>query len=446
MTQRHALVVDDSKSARFALRKQLETLGYSVDAAESLQQALMSLRGARPDIVFLDYVMPDVSGFDALEAIRRELGAQPCPVIMCTSSEGEEFGRQARAHGADDTLPKPPSPQRLADILASLNLLPAPLMAGAASGPPATVAMAAPAPTRGNEAPRDRLSKLDVVERHVRLLSGRVTQELATLRAMVGERDTAAEAGMAARIARSDERSEALGARMEDLGAAFGSLAARVDALREAMVAAPAERETPASPAIDALLTRLATIEQQHEQSRALLAERDRQLAAVAADCAELQSRVADLASRLDAADRRLALLDALAARIARMEQADGQLAAQARQQSALDQRLQVLERLAPGVAAIDAIGERLGDLEQSATRLAERLEQRLTALEQPRAPLSLETPATQTPAPLTERRGAGLAGGATVGRAAEEVAGPATVTTGFSGWLGHALRRKQRR
>lgn len=115
-----ALVVDDSKSARFAIRKFLEGFNYKVDTAESAYDAYKQLAYALPEVIFLDHIMPGVDGFEALRVIKSDPLTAAVPVVICSSNEGEDFVRQAKARGASDVLQKPPSPEQFAGVLANL--------------------------------------------------------------------------------------------------------------------------------------------------------------------------------------------------------------------------------------------------------------------------------------------------------------------------------------
>lgn len=117
MMLNRALLVDDSKSARFALRKLLERSGIQVDVAESGEQALDYLAQNHPDLIFMDHLMPGMDGFEAATAIKQLPERNKIPIIMCTSKEGDGYADEARAHGAADILPKPATPSALTDVL-----------------------------------------------------------------------------------------------------------------------------------------------------------------------------------------------------------------------------------------------------------------------------------------------------------------------------------------
>jgi CheY-like chemotaxis protein len=97
MTQKRALIVDDSRSARVILSRMLEAYDLVVDTAESAEQALEYLRQHRPDVVFMDHLMPGMDGFQAIQAIKSNPDTATIPVMMYTSQEGELYVSQARA-------------------------------------------------------------------------------------------------------------------------------------------------------------------------------------------------------------------------------------------------------------------------------------------------------------------------------------------------------------
>lgn len=123
MPLRRALVVDDSRLARVALKKQLESYDLSVDLADSGEEALDFLEHQSVDVIFMDHVMPGMSGLDAVRALKRNPKTATVPVMMYTSKEGELYISQARALGAVDVLPKDVQPGLLFDMLLKLGLV-----------------------------------------------------------------------------------------------------------------------------------------------------------------------------------------------------------------------------------------------------------------------------------------------------------------------------------
>jgi CheY-like chemotaxis protein len=123
MTKR-ALIVDDSRSARVILSRMLEGYGLQVDSSESAEHALEFLRQTRPDVIFMDHLMPGMDGFQAIQAIKGNPDTAMIPVVMYTSQEGELYVSQARALGAVGVLPKTVKQADVSRVLYQLRLLP----------------------------------------------------------------------------------------------------------------------------------------------------------------------------------------------------------------------------------------------------------------------------------------------------------------------------------
>lgn len=118
-----ALIVDDSRSARVVLKRMLETHELDVDTAESAEDALDYLNERRPDVIFMDHLMPGMDGFEAVSAIKNNPATATIPIMMYTSQEGEVYVGQARALGAVGVLPKQVEPVELSKVLESLRVI-----------------------------------------------------------------------------------------------------------------------------------------------------------------------------------------------------------------------------------------------------------------------------------------------------------------------------------
>jgi len=124
MAQKRALIVDDSRSARVILGRMLEGYSLQVDSSESAELALEYLRQTKPDVIFMDHLMPGMDGFQAIQAIKSDPGTATIPVVMYTSQEGELYVSQARALGAVGVLPKTVKQADVSRVLYQLRLLP----------------------------------------------------------------------------------------------------------------------------------------------------------------------------------------------------------------------------------------------------------------------------------------------------------------------------------
>jgi len=91
MAIKRALVVDDSRSARLALRRLLEKQSLAVSEAESGEIALDMPQSAAVDVVFMDHTMPGMEGLEAVAAIKAHPATAAIPVMMYTTGQGEFF-------------------------------------------------------------------------------------------------------------------------------------------------------------------------------------------------------------------------------------------------------------------------------------------------------------------------------------------------------------------
>jgi CheY-like chemotaxis protein len=123
MSSKRALVVDDSKSARAFLSRILERHEITVDAAESAEAAIDYLTRNRPDVIFMDHMMPGMDGFQAVQTIKNNPRTAAIPILMYTSQEGDLYLGQARALGAEGVLPKQIKQADVTKMLYQLQLV-----------------------------------------------------------------------------------------------------------------------------------------------------------------------------------------------------------------------------------------------------------------------------------------------------------------------------------
>ena len=123
MAQKRALIVDVSRSARLFLARILEKHDIEVDSVESAEAAIGYLASRRPDVIFMDHMMPGMDGFQAVQAIKDDPRTATIPIMMYTSQEGEVYLGQARALGAVGVLPKQIKPADVSKVLYQLHLI-----------------------------------------------------------------------------------------------------------------------------------------------------------------------------------------------------------------------------------------------------------------------------------------------------------------------------------
>jgi CheY-like chemotaxis protein len=123
MAHKRALIVDDSRSARLFLARILEKHQIEVDSVESAEAAIGYLASRRPDVIFMDHMMPGMDGFQAVQAIKNDSRTATIPIMMYTSQEGEVYLGQARALGAVGVLPKQIKHADVSKVLYQLHLI-----------------------------------------------------------------------------------------------------------------------------------------------------------------------------------------------------------------------------------------------------------------------------------------------------------------------------------
>lgn len=101
------LVIDDSATVCAALKKILKSAKLTVDQAMDAESGLIQVKAQRPDLIFLDIVLPRMNGFSALRNLRRDPETKNIPVIMISGNEMATEQFFGSAIGADDFMKKP---------------------------------------------------------------------------------------------------------------------------------------------------------------------------------------------------------------------------------------------------------------------------------------------------------------------------------------------------
>ncbi len=121
-TPGHLLVVDDNKVNRILLSRSLEQQGHVVETAENGKAGLEKLRAQPFDLVLLDIEMPEMDGYQVLEACLNDTELRNIPIIMTSSMDELDSVVKCIELGAEDYLNKPVNPVLLrARINASLE-------------------------------------------------------------------------------------------------------------------------------------------------------------------------------------------------------------------------------------------------------------------------------------------------------------------------------------
>jgi CheY-like chemotaxis protein len=102
------MVVDDEADICFVISKMLEREGYKVITAESGEKAIEMLKGAKPDLILLDVMMPGLDGWETCAKIKTQQETMEIPVVMLTAKTAEEDKIKALEEcGAEWHISKP---------------------------------------------------------------------------------------------------------------------------------------------------------------------------------------------------------------------------------------------------------------------------------------------------------------------------------------------------
>jgi two-component system, chemotaxis family, response regulator PixH len=115
-----ALIVEDVQTDLMILTSYLETLGWRVISAMNGEEALSYLSSNKPDIVFLDVVLPGRSGFEICRTIKSQTDTQKIPVVMCSTKNTDMDRFWGLKQGADLYLTKPVNQTEFIEVIQKL--------------------------------------------------------------------------------------------------------------------------------------------------------------------------------------------------------------------------------------------------------------------------------------------------------------------------------------
>ena len=107
------LIVEDEPAQVEVLRYNLEKKGYRTSVAPAGEEALMLVEEEEPDLVILDWMLPDISGIEICRQLKTRPKTRTLPVIMLTARGEEDDRVRGLESGADDYVVKPYSPSEM---------------------------------------------------------------------------------------------------------------------------------------------------------------------------------------------------------------------------------------------------------------------------------------------------------------------------------------------
>lgn len=113
-----ALIVEDEPAANKLLSMLVQLRGYQPDPAFTGSEALTKVEQHRPDVVFLDLMLPDTNGYEVCTRLKADRQTSLIPVVMVTARLAEENRAHGFQVGADEYIPKPYTPDQIFQALA----------------------------------------------------------------------------------------------------------------------------------------------------------------------------------------------------------------------------------------------------------------------------------------------------------------------------------------
>ncbi|MDE2306101.1 MAG: phosphate regulon transcriptional regulator PhoB [Gammaproteobacteria bacterium] len=113
MSAKRILIVEDEKPIRDMVAFGLRRAGYEVAEAEDCREARARIADQRPDLMLVDWMLPDMSGLELTRTLKRDRDCEDIPIIMLTARAEEQDKVGGLEGGADDYMTKPFSPREL---------------------------------------------------------------------------------------------------------------------------------------------------------------------------------------------------------------------------------------------------------------------------------------------------------------------------------------------
>lgn len=115
------MVVDDSRQIRRHVGRTVASFGHEVMDAEHGKECLVKVAEQKPDVILLDWNMPEMDGLETLEALKADPATSDITVIMMTTENKEEKIELAMEKGASEYIMKPLTKEVLQERLDSIG-------------------------------------------------------------------------------------------------------------------------------------------------------------------------------------------------------------------------------------------------------------------------------------------------------------------------------------
>jgi DNA-binding response OmpR family regulator len=114
------LVVDDEPDILKVVVFRLKKAGYEVAQTALGKEALTLMKADRPDLIVLDYRLPDMNGIDVARTMRADEALENVPIILLSASSGDDMNAAVKDADIDEYLKKPFNPDELLEKVREL--------------------------------------------------------------------------------------------------------------------------------------------------------------------------------------------------------------------------------------------------------------------------------------------------------------------------------------
>lgn len=116
MSGNRILVIDDSNTNLVLLESLLQKNGYNVSSALSAMEGIEKLKNTIPDLIYLDFLMPEVDGLEFLDILCENKDWKDIPVVIISAISDAEIIRKSKEKGVIDYITKPINIHKIIDL------------------------------------------------------------------------------------------------------------------------------------------------------------------------------------------------------------------------------------------------------------------------------------------------------------------------------------------
>lgn len=107
MESNKILIIDDSNTNVVLLESLLKKNGYDVSSALSAREGLKSIENGKPDLIYLDFLMPEIDGLEFMDILKENESWRDIPIVMLSAISDRDIIKRSRDKGVKEYIIKP---------------------------------------------------------------------------------------------------------------------------------------------------------------------------------------------------------------------------------------------------------------------------------------------------------------------------------------------------